>query len=167
MIVFEVILSVLHFFFSLQDGAVCRLVLLVDVAVVVPSGLAAMFTPVAQAEPTVIVIAVSTSHVHTTFILFCRGVTLWALLRVCKQPGVCLAFAALLFLCPLVDFKASCGSMVLVVTLDAEGVTTLAGDTEPSNIVSNCNDILTPLFGTPFDILIILGVGFSLPVLVL
>ena len=127
-----------------------------------------MFAPVPKTKPTVVVITGSARHVHAPFVLLGQSFALGTGFSVGLQPQSILSVTASLLLFPLFDLKTVGRPVVLLVALDAKGITTSANNTVPCDEeVSYRYNILASFLRTPLNVFIILSISLYDPVVVL
>ena len=83
----DFVFAVFDDFFFQNQIFICFLQFIVHVARVVTASRLSMFIPISETEPTKMVVALSTGHVHATLVFLDVRVTLWARLGVSLYPS--------------------------------------------------------------------------------
>ena len=125
-----------------------------------------MLRPLGEAEPAEVVSTVAAFHVIAPLVLLDKTLALWARLRVCLDPRHVFA-RVLLFVNPEGNLVTSRGLMVLLLALEAEGITAEAIYYVYHTEGAELHDILAILLWTPLHVFVQVRELFAVPVDVL
>jgi hypothetical protein len=102
------------------------------------------------------------SHMHTALVLFNQTGTFWTRFAISFQPRDIFWITAFFFL-PDFDLITCWWQVILVFTIETEGITAFTFGRLPLNKVRLLNNVIASFLRTPFHILVLICHLFTMP----
>ena len=156
---FNYFLSSHHFFIGVFQVSIY-------ITIIITTCLWAVLCPVSKAQPTKAIITFSTSHVHTTLVLFNISIAFWTRFTISLYPSQVFRIILFLFV-PKSNLFTWCWLVLFLSTFKAKACATITLHCILVSKVWSFNNVTALDVWTPLDIFVVICKLFTMPLNIL